>query len=155
MRMKTIGMLAVGALGVSACGSTTTYANKARPPDPVNLTVYISDSRISVSPTSVGAGPVVFIVTNQAAGAQSLTIRSAGSSSGSGGAQALAHTGPINPQGTAEVKVDFRSAGDYTVSTSGGTATDASLAAPSSSAHSATVHVGPPRPASNGNLLQP
>lgn len=153
MRMKTIGMLAVGALGVSACGSTTTYANKPRPPDPVNLTVYISDSRISVSPTSVGAGPVVFIVTNQAAGAQSLTIRSSGS--GSGGGQALADTGPINPQGTAQVKVDFSSAGDYTVSTSGGTATDASLAAPSSSTHSATVHIGPPRPASNGNLLQP
>ena len=54
----TIGMLAVGALAVSACGSTSQGATTPRPPAPVNLTVYIDNSRVSVSPTSVGAGPV-------------------------------------------------------------------------------------------------
>jgi hypothetical protein len=146
----TIGVLAVGAVAATACGSSKTYANKPRPPDPVNLTVYISNSRVSVSPTTVGAGPVVFIVTNQADKAESLTIQAAGS-----GNQSLAHTGPINPQGTAQVSVNFGSSGDYSVSTGPTTTTDASLAAPSSAIQSAIVHVTGQRAASGGNLLQP
>ncbi len=59
-------MLACAALAVSACGSSATGATTPRPPAPVNLTVYIDNSRVSVSPSSVGAGPVEFIITNQA-----------------------------------------------------------------------------------------
>jgi hypothetical protein len=151
MRTMTIGMLALGAVAASACGSTKVYANKPRPPDPVNLTVVISDSRISVSPASIGAGPVVFIVTNQSHSAQSLTIQRAGSTN----EQSLAHTGPINPQGTTQVSVDFAS-GDYTVSTGAGHTTAASLSAPTASgARRATLHIGPPRPPSTRNLMQP
>jgi hypothetical protein len=151
MRMMTIGMLAVGAVAASGCGGSKTYANNPGPASPVNLTVYINDSRVSVSPSTVGSGPVVFIVTNQSGKAESLTIQSTGSNG-----QALAHTGPINPQGTAQVSVNFTSAGNYTVSTSsGGATTDASLATPSSSIRPATVRVGPRRSSSSGNLLQP
>lgn len=146
----TIGMLAVGAVAASGCGSSKTYANNPGPASPVNLTVYVNDSRVSVSPSSVGAGPVVFIVTNQSSKAESLTIQSAGS-----GSAALAHTGPINPQGTAQVSVNFTSPGSYTLSTGSGGATDASLAAPSSAIRPATISVGPKRASSSSNLLQP
>jgi len=55
------------ALVVSACGSAGGQSPSAsRPANPVNLTVYVNDSRVSVSPTRVGAGPITFIVTNQA-----------------------------------------------------------------------------------------
>jgi hypothetical protein len=150
MRKMTIGMLAAGAVAASGCGSTKTYANSPSPASPVNLTVYINNSRVSVSPATVGAGPVVFIVTNQSSHAESLTIQSAGS----GGA--LAHTGPINPQGTAQVSVNFTSPGSYTVSTDSGATTDASVAEPASSTiRPATVQVGSKRSSSSSNLLQP
>jgi hypothetical protein len=143
-------MLAVAAFAVSACGSSKTYANDPSPASPVNLTVYINDSRVSVSPASVGSGPIVLVVTNQASKAESLTVQAPGS-----GGQALAHTGPINPQGTAQVSVNLTSPGSYTVTTGSGPTTDASLAAPSSSIRPATVVVSKARASSGTNLLQP
>src|SRR5690349_17877921 len=101
MRRTTIGILGVSAIALAGCGSTKTFANRPRPPVPINLTVYVSNARVSVSPQAVGAGPVVFIVTNQAARAESLAIRQ-------GGGGSIANTGPINPQGTAQVTVNLR-----------------------------------------------
>jgi hypothetical protein len=141
----TIGMLAVGALAVSACGATSKGATTPRPPAPVNLTVYIDNSRVSLSPSRVGAGPVAFIITNQASQAESLAILPAGNAGG----QALANTAPINPQATAQVTVNFTSPGTYALSTGG--AGDGS----STSIRSASLHVGKPRPSSNNQLLQP
>ena len=66
MRKTITGMLAVGTLIATGCGGGSTFANKPRPPTPINLTVYINNARVSISPASIGAGPVVFIVTNQA-----------------------------------------------------------------------------------------
>ena len=109
MRIRTIGQLAVTALVLTACGSAGgKAASVLRPPSPVNLTVYVNDSRVSVSPTSVGAGPIVFIVTNQASRAEALAISKAGAS------QTLASTAPINPQGTTQVSVNFKP-GEYTI----------------------------------------
>src|SRR5437016_13471613 len=98
MRRKTFGTLAVTVLAISGCGGSGNFANKPRPATPVNLTVSINDQRVSVSPSSVGAGEVVFTVTNQASKAESMTIHPAGNSS-----QSLASTGPINPQSTSQV----------------------------------------------------
>jgi hypothetical protein len=146
-----IGMLAVGALGLSACGgSTHTYANQAPPPTTVNLTVYINNSRVSVSPSSTGIGPVTFIVANHATNAESLTIEQAGA-----GSQPLANTGPINPQGTAQVNVEFKQQGDYTVAAGHGDGTEASTAALSSSIAPATIHIGAQRQSSRGDLETP
>ena len=108
-RRWTSGILAVIALTAAGCGGGATFANKPRPPTPVNLTVYINNARVSVSPSSVGAGPVVFIVSNAADQTVSLNI---GTSDGS----SIGTTGPINPQSTAQVTVDFRDPGTYTVS---------------------------------------
>jgi hypothetical protein len=149
MRRTTIRMLAVTALAISGCGSGETFANKPRPATPVNLTVYVNNARVSVSPASVGAGEVVFIVTNQADTAQSLTIHPAGRSS------QLANTGPINPQSTAQVTVDFTQPGVYTMSSvaaGGGSQAAAATARPIAPA---VLHIGAPRPSSSNTLLQP
>ena len=147
MRIRTIGQLTVTALAVTACGtaggkSPTEY----RPATPVNLTVYVNDSRVSVSPTSVGAGPVVFIVTNQASHAEALAI------TGNGGSQ-LASTAPINPQGTTQVTVNFKP-GEYTIGTAHSGATDAQLTE-QSSIRAASIHIGRARASSSNQLLQP
>lgn len=146
MQTRTIiGWLTVTALGVCGCGNSTRYANRPPPALPINLTVYISNSRVSVSPATVGAGPVVFLVTNQSNRAESISVARAGGGS-------LASTGPINPQATAQVAVDFVR-GDYMVSTSNG-GSDATQAQPTS-VRAAHVHVGPSRRGSGGDLLTP
>lgn len=148
MQTRTsIGWLTVTALAVCGCGSTTRYANKPRPATPINLTVYIGNNHVSVSPAKVGAGPVVFEVTNQSGRAASLSIAPAQ------GGNPLASTAPINPQGTAQVSVDLRR-GDYEVTTSGGASTEAGQAQPGGITPG-RVHVGAARPSAGGNLLSP
>jgi hypothetical protein len=148
MRRTTIGFLAVTALALAGCGSGGTFKNLPRPPTPVDLTVYINNSRVSVSPNSVGAGPVNFIVTNQSTKTQTLSINDSASGKPIG-----AGTGPINPQGTTEVTVDF-TPGDYLVTTGSAGKTDAALATPTT-IHPAALHIGAPRPNANNVLLQP
>jgi len=131
-------MLAGTALLVSACGSTAPAIVSSRPAAPVNLTVFIDNSRVSVSPSTVGAGAVEFIITNQATQTESLAILPAGASAG----QPLANTGPINPQGTAQVTVNFSHQGAYSVATG-------------SSIRAALIHVGHQRASSDNQLLQP
>jgi len=147
MRRTTIAILGAAVLAIAGCGSGKPFANKPRPPIPINLTVYINDSRISVSPTSLGAGPIVLIVTNQSSRAQSLRVQTPGSQT------ALAETGPINPQANAQVKLDV-SPGDYDVAAEGGGSSQAAQAV-ASSIPPAHLHVGPPRPSASDQLLQP
>ena len=150
MRSKTLGMLALAAAIVTGCGGGSHFANRSRSPVPVNLTVYINDHRVSVSPSKVGAGPVVFIITNQASDAESLSVLPSGGS----GSQSLADTGPISPQGTAQLQVNLNRPGDYTVGTSSGSTSEAAAATPPG-IQSALVTVGPRRANSNNQLLQP
>ncbi len=148
MRRWTVGMCAASALLLVACGgSTGSFQNRPRPPIPVNLSVYINDARVSVSPSSVGAGPVEFIVTNAARQTESLSIQSAD------GSQTLGSTGPINPQTTAQVTVDFRTPGDYQVAT-GKSGTLAQQDAPAS-IRAAALHIGSQRASASNALLQP
>lgn len=150
MRRTTLGTLAITAATVAGCGGSTHFADRPRPPAPVNLTVYINDRRVSVSPGSVGAGPVVFIITNQASNAESLAVTSSGSSS----SQPLADTGPISPQATAQLPVDLNKPGQYTVGISGNSSTEAAAATPTG-IQPARIHVGSPRATSNNQVQQP
>lgn len=147
MRTTTIGILGASAIALAGCGSSKTFANRPRPPAPINLTVYINNARVSVSPHAVGGGPVVFIVTNQAARAQSLAIQR------KGGPGSIANTGPINPQGTAQVTVNLRR-GTYTVATTAAGTTEAARS-DASPIHSATLLIGRPRASASDQLLQP
>lgn len=146
MRTATSGIVAVTLLA-AGCGGGAHFANKSRPPTPVDSTVYVNDARVSVSPNSVGAGPVVFTITNQASKTEIVTFQP------SGGGSALASSAPINPQTTTQVTVDF-SPGDYTVGTTAQGGSEAAGAIPSS-IQPAKLHIGSPRPNSNGALLQP
>jgi hypothetical protein len=130
------------------CGASR-FANEPRPPAPIDLSVYVSDARVSISPGSVGAGPVILIVTNQASRTESLTIAPAGSG------RALAQIGPISPQATAQMQVDIESPGDYTLTTAEAAGNiEGSLAIPSA-VDAAALRVGAKRPSASGALLQP
>jgi hypothetical protein len=162
-RRATPALVVVLAAGLTACGSSGGhFANNPRPPSPVNLTVYINDHRVSISPASLGAGPVVFIVTNQASRAESLTIVPAGDASAQPATNtpgcpstspALACTGPISPMATAQVKVNLVT-GAYTVATTGSGGT-AAAAATSPGIQPALLRIGGQRPNSSGQLLVP
>lgn len=130
-------------VGLAGCGSTAHFADKSRPATPVSLSVYVNDRQVSVSPASVGAGPVIFVVSNGAAQTELVTIRPL-----SGGGSA-ASTGPINPGTSAQVQADLGT-GSYTVSTAppGGSAGGRTIRA-------ATLHIGRPRPNSNNAVMQP
>lgn len=147
MRIRTIGQVALSALVLSACGgSGGTVASLPRPASPVNLAVYVNDARVSVSPSSVGAGLVVFVVTNQGSHAESLTI------SRRGGAT-LASTAPINPQGTTQLSVNL-SRGAYTIAAAPRGRTEAQRSRPSP-IRPASLHIGRPRPSSDNQVMQP
>ena len=150
-KRPTTAAIVVGmAAALAGCGSGGGhFANRPRPPSPVNLTVYISDHRVSLSPAKVGAGPIVFIVTNQSSRAESLTILPAGDAAG----QPVADTGPISPQATAQVKVNL-STGAYTVATTGSGGSQAAQAA-SPQIQPALLRIGGQRPSSSGQLLIP
>jgi len=144
MCRRTIGMLALSALAVSACGSSSSSgATTPRPPAPVNVTVYVDNNRVSVAPPSVSAGPVTFIITNQASQAESLTILPSGAAAG----QSLATTAPINPQATSQVTVNFTSQGGYSVFTGDGGS--------GSSIQAASLHVAGARSSSDNQVLPP
>lgn len=150
MRRITTGTLLLASAVLAGCGSGGShFANRPRPPSPVNLTVYVDDHRISLSPTVIGAGPVVFIVTNQASNSESLSITPAGNPN----AQPLADTSPISPQATAQLTVDV-TPGNYVVAASAGNATEASAALPAG-IHPALLRIGRERPSSSGQLLEP
>ena len=57
-------------MALAGCGGGGDYANKPRPPAPINVTAAITNSRVSVSPQRFGAGPIVLIISNQSSSAQ-------------------------------------------------------------------------------------
>ena len=128
-------------LAVGGCGSSSAdYKNDPRPPGPIVITGYISDQRVSVSPRSLGAGPISLIVTNQTGTAQRVTLESAGATGSGPGIKQV--TAPISPQDTATLKVDVKP-GRYSVHVGG----DAIRAA--------RLKVGAQRASAQNDLLQP
>ena len=141
-RVRAAAAIAAAA-AVAGCGSTAHFADKSTPPTAINLSVYVNDRQVSVSPASVGAGPVNFLVSNGAATTELITVRRAG-----GGGNA-ANTGPINPGSTSQVQADLAT-GTYTVraSPSGGAIGRRAI-------RPAVLHIGRPRANANGALLEP
>ncbi len=144
-------MLGLAAVAAGGCGSSGHFANDPRPPTPVNVTVYINDQRVSISPTSVGAGPVVFIVTNQASQAVSMRILQAGSAA----AVPPARTGPITPQATAQITVNLnRPQTTYRVVASAKASSEAA-AATATPIQPALLHIGAQRASASNQLEAP
>jgi hypothetical protein len=137
---RVYGGMALALVGVAGCGGGGDYANKPRPPAPINVTAAISNARVSVSPQRFGAGPIVLIISNQSNSAQKVTFETdelAGSQPGN-----KFNTTPINPRGTATLKVNVRQ-GNWKLSASDG------------GIRAAAVSVGRERKSAQGDLLQP
>jgi hypothetical protein len=120
------GVLAVvlATVGLAACGGGSDYQNKPRPPSPINVTAAIDGSRIRVSPGTFGAGPVVFIISNQSGATQKVTFESDELGAAHGGIRSS--TGTIGPRSTGQLKVDAPE-GSYTLSASGSKITPANV----------------------------
>jgi hypothetical protein len=124
-RRITLSTLLLAAVVVAGCGSGTHYVFHPKATVPINVSIYVSSQRVRLSPTSVTPGPVAVTITNQASTAESLQVVPAGGS----GSNPLAETGPISPQGTAQLSVSL-GAGSYTVTTAPDNATEAAAATP-------------------------
>lgn len=145
MSRLTLVTLALCGVVVAGCGSTTPldFKGKSRPSPPVDVSVYVNDRGVSISPSSVGAGLVVFYVTNQATRAEMITVVRAHHPN------LLAVTsGELQPNGTATVTADLRK-GHYGLTGSGFVGGNPAPIAP------ALLRVGPPRQAGDSALLQP
>jgi len=102
----------LGALGaialvvaVAGCGSSGSgYANASRPPSPVSVSIYLTDDRVAVSPSHVGAGPVLLLIANESTRSRNVTLTAPAGTAQSCVA-ADASSGPINPQDTARIKL--------------------------------------------------
>jgi hypothetical protein len=137
---RTATGLAALATAIAGCGGGEDYANDPRPPTPVNITAAITQQKVTVSPGRVGAGPVVLIIANETPEAHRVTVETDVLGASEGGIRQS--TSPINPDGTATLKIDMRR-GRYTVRVDG------------DGISSARLKVGAPRPSSQDQLLQP
>jgi hypothetical protein len=131
--------LVAAALAAVGCGAEKNYANNPRPPVPITVTANISANRVSVSPSSFGAGPIELLVANLTSSSQQLTLET-----DQIGCQhpIKQQTAPINPQDTAALKVDVGSC-TYSVRVE------------SRSIKPAKLQVGASRPSGQNQLLQP
>jgi hypothetical protein len=139
MRKRTVGAIGV-ALLVAGCGASNDYANDPRPPRLVQVDVAVTDSRVTISPSHLGAGPATVVVSNQSERPQEIRlVQPDGADSAC--LEADASSGPINPMGTAKLKVDLVE-GDCVVSARRGP-------------RPARLVVGPERRSAQADLLLP
>ena len=132
---------AVAAVVASGCGGEEgDYANTPRPPTPITVGATILSDSLSVSPKSIGGGPVTLLVSNQTEKTQEITLETDEIGGDAPGIEQ--NTGPINPGDTAQIKADLRR-GTYKVSVG-----DSGIGA-------VTLRVGPQRESAQDELLQP
>lgn len=128
---------ALAAAALAGCGGGgKSFVNDPRPAAPIVITAAITHGAVNVSPNQFGAGIVQLVVVNLTSRSQQLSLVSAD------GANFHQQTGPINPQETARLQAQLGS-GSY------------SLRSADSGVHAAKLTVGPERPNSSGQLLQP
>jgi hypothetical protein len=135
-------LIAALALGLAACGGDDDQerSNAPRPPTPINVTAAVDDTEVRVSPAKFGAGPVVFIVSNQSSQPQQLTFETDELGGATGGTRRS--TREIAPRSTGELKVDPRE-GSYR------------LIASSGDVNPAAIEVSSRRASAQGELLLP
>ncbi|MBO0769239.1 MAG: hypothetical protein J2O48_11210 [Solirubrobacterales bacterium] len=135
-RWATLGVVLTSALAVAGCGSSGPhFKNASRPPLVQDVTVYINEHRISVSPGSVGAGPATLFFTNETAKTQDAQVKAL---AGSGASRT---SGPLNAGTPGQIQMSL-SQGDYAISAGKGIPPT-------------VLHVGKAHGNANGALLQP
>jgi hypothetical protein len=100
-----LGALSAIALVAVGCGgSGGGYDNASRPPAPISVSIAIAGDRVGVSPSRVGAGPVVLLISNQSNRSRDVTLAAPDGSDRSC-VESDASSGPINPQGVARMQL--------------------------------------------------
>jgi hypothetical protein len=136
-RCLTTIALAAAAAG---CGAEADYANDPRPPTPINVTALIDDRHVEVSPRTFGAGPIVLTIANESSRSQEITLET--DEIDGDGPGLRQRTSPVNPSGTASLKVDVEE-GTYR------------LGVAAEGIRAASLDVGERRPSAQNELLQP
>jgi hypothetical protein len=126
------------ALALAGCGGGKDFANTPRPPVPLQLTGVITPSKVTISPSKVGAGPVVITISNQTNQSRTLTLDGQGIQE---------RVGPINPLDTAQLQKTLKP-GRYTVKAGSEAATAKDIAP-------ATLVIGQARPSASEKVLLP
>lgn len=125
---------------LSGCGQKDFIREPPRPPQPIQITGVITPQEVTVSPSRIGGGPVLLLISNQDDVSHTVILE---------GEQTREVVGPINPQDTATITADLTQ-GRYTVR-----AGSERAAAPGERIEPATLVVGPRRPTGEDDLLRP
>jgi hypothetical protein len=136
-RRACVLLVAGAAVATAGCG-TKDFQNKPRPPVPLELTGVIQDKKVTISPSKVGAGPVVITVSNQTKAAHTLTLE---------GDSTQERVGPINPLDTAKLQKTLEP-GRYKVTAGSEKATAHPIKA-------ATLVIGKERASASDKVLLP
>src|SRR3954451_21435409 len=139
VRMRRVTVtLAMVAFALAGCGGGKDFANKPRPPVPLQLTGVITKQKVTISPRKVGAGPVVITVSNQTGQSHTLTLDGNGEQE---------RVGPINPLDTAQLQKTLKP-GTYKVTAGSEQATPTSI-------QPATLLIGKERESASDKVLLP
>jgi hypothetical protein len=139
VRMRRVAVAsAVLAIALAGCGGGKDFANKPRPPVPLQLTGVITQQKLTISPNKIGAGPVVITVSNQSGQKRMLTLDGNGIQE---------QVGPISPLDTAQLQKTLKP-GRYTVNVGSEAATAKAIG-------SATLVIGKERPSASNKVLLP
>jgi hypothetical protein len=136
----TWAILMAGVMALCAgagCGEDD-FENRPRPPVAVELTGVIQEDKVTVSPSRVGAGPVLITISNQTKAAHTVTLE---------GETIRERVGPVNPLDTATIQKTLKR-GSYEVSAG-------SQRAVSREIEPAQLSIGKPRKSSSDELLLP
>ena len=141
-RIRAGALLASCAAGLalSACGEDD-FENEPRPPTPVQLSGVITEEKVTVSPSELGAGPVVITLSNQTEASHTVTLES------TGGGSIREQVGPINPLDTATIQRTLEP-GEYEVKAGSETAVKREI-------EPAKLDIGPERESGSDELLLP
>lgn len=130
--------LLVGTMAAAGGCGEDDFANRPRPPVPVELTGVIQDDKVTISPREVGAGPVLITISNQARDAHTVTLE---------GESIRDRIGPINPLDTGTIQKTLKP-GSYEIRAGSSRAVAQEIAP-------AELTVGKQRPDSSNEVLQP
>jgi hypothetical protein len=125
---------------IAGCGQPDFSRMPPRPPTPLQVTGVITNSEVSVSPSRIGAGPIILIVSNQDGDSHTIILEGEGKRE---------QVGPINPQDTATIQTNVTQ-GRYKVR-----AGSERAVSPTRRIEPATLSVGRERPSGEDDLLRP